>query len=130
MTDTADIQLNHLKKAIYRCEVQVWDALVAGDSTADARALSDTFLGVYPDGFADKAAHVGQLDDGATVASYRLNDVRVRPLGTHHALISYHAAFCRQQGGAQERMYVSSIWEKTGEEWTNIFSQDTPEATA
>ena len=41
-----------------KCEEQVWEALVTGDQQADAAALDDSFLGVYPDGFSGKDAHV------------------------------------------------------------------------
>ena len=38
-----------------RLETRVWQALVDGDPEADARMLSDDFLGVDPAGFSDRA---------------------------------------------------------------------------
>ena len=103
----------------------VWDALVSGDAEAEDRVLADDFLGVYPDGFAGKADHVGQLANGPTVASYRLSDARVMPLGSSHAMLCYLAAYTRP-GCKEEAMYVSSVWQRRTEGWINIFSQDTP----
>ncbi|WP_420011442.1 DUF4440 domain-containing protein [Tateyamaria sp.] len=110
------------------CESAVWDALVRGDTQADAAALDDSFLGVYADGFAGKAEHVGQLAYGPTVASFSLTDMRARPLGDGHALLSYLAEFQRVSSTQPEKMYVSSIWKRTGAGWINVFSQDTAAA--
>ncbi|MEM9785129.1 MAG: nuclear transport factor 2 family protein [Pseudomonadota bacterium] len=107
-----------------QCETAVWQALVDGHAAADASALHDRFLGVYPSGFADKAAHVGQLADGPTIARFALSDLR---LGPDHALLSYHARFCRPHG-KDEEMYVSSVWMRSDTGWRNLFSQDTPVA--
>lgn len=107
-------------------ETRVWDALVSGDATADAALLCDSFLGVYPDGFADKAAHAGQLAGGPSIQSYEIDDPRARPLGPDHAILSYRARFRRVNRAADETMYVSSIWERRGAGWVNLLSQDTP----
>ncbi len=107
-------------------ETRVWDALVGGDSKADEAALDDSFLGVYPDGFAGKADHVRQLIDGPTVQTYALSDLRVMRLGNDHAVLSYRADFQRLRRAEPEAMYVSSIWRRTQDGWINIFSQDTP----
>ncbi|MEY1555858.1 nuclear transport factor 2 family protein [Yoonia sp. R2331] len=114
-----------LKDAILAAEMQVWQALVAGDAGADAALLCDSFLGVYADGFADKAAHTGQLADGPSIKTFALHDVQVRALGVNHALIAYQADFTRINSKSAERMYVSSVWERRGETWINLFSQDT-----
>lgn len=123
MTETAD-----LLHTLTICETQVWQALVAGDAQADAAALDAAFLGVYPDGFAGKADHVGQVSNGPTIASYHLSGLRVLPLGAEHAVLSYYAAFHRVGQNTPEAMYVSSIWRQTAKGWVNIFSQDTPAA--
>ena len=105
----------------------VWEALVQGDAAADGAALSDDFIGVYPDGIFGKAAHVAQLAAGPTVADYTLTQTQSRALGPDHALLIYHAAYRRPGAAAPEAMYVSSIWQRTGTGWINIFSQDTPD---
>ncbi len=104
----------------------MWNALVEGDQAADAAALDATFLGVYADGFAGKADHVGQLADGPTVRHFALSEITVRPLGQDHALIAYRAEFARVSSDTTEVMFVSSIWQRAGAGWVNIFSQDTP----
>ncbi len=119
MTDTA------LLDELTTCETAVWQALVDGSVAADMAALHDSFLGVYPTGFADKAAHAGQLADGPTIAAFDLSDLRAMRLGSQHALLSYLARF-RRPDGPEEQMYVSSIWMRDKGGWRNVFSQDTP----
>jgi len=109
-------------------EKRVWNALVSGDPAADSSLLSDDFLGVYPTGFAQKSEHVAQLASGPTVTSYDITACQAKPLGERHALLSYKARFRRVSRTTDETMYVSSIWERNGDGWINIFSQDTPEA--
>lgn len=108
------------------CETAVWETLVRGDAAADAAALSADFLGVYPDGFAARESHIGQLAAGPTVARYVLHDARVLPLGGAHALLAYRASYVRAGHTADEEMFVSSIWRRRGDGWENVFSQDTP----
>ena len=107
-------------------ETGVWDGLVRGDELADARALHDDFLGVYPDGFATKTDHIQQLNGGPTIRKFKLTDCRVLTLGHEHAVFSYKADFVRNNKETSETMYVSSIWQRTDGSWINIFSQDTP----
>ena len=114
-----------LLEELSACETRVWQALVSGDTAADMAALAAGFLGVYSSGFADKADHAGQLADGPTVASFALSDLRVMSLGRDHAVLSYFARYSRPMG-VEETMYVSSIWQRSGDSWVNVFSQDTP----
>ncbi|MGI3184424.1 DUF4440 domain-containing protein [Nioella aestuarii] len=118
--------MNGLLEELLACESRVWEALVTGDAKADSAALSEDFLGVYPDGFAAKDSHIGQLSDGPTVLRYRLSQMRVMPLGSDHALLAYRAEYTRVGRGESEVMFVSSIWRRDGAGWINIFSQDTP----
>ena len=115
-----------LMDELVACETAVWEALVAGDAAADSAALSADFLGVYPDGFAGKDSHTDQLSEGPTVAHYRLSEMRVLPLGADHALLAYRAAYRRVGSDSAEEMFVSSVWQRDADGWTNIFSQDTP----
>lgn len=111
---------------LLRHETAVWEALVQGDAAADRAALAENFLGVYPDGFADREDHVGQLANGPSVATYKLSHMQARPLGGAFALLSYRAEFIRAARSETEAMYVSSIWQRVGDGWVNVFSQDTP----
>jgi len=115
-----------LLRELLACETSIWEALVAGDAAADARALAPAFLGVYPDGFAGRDSHAGQLVSGPTVARYALSDARVLPLGPDCALLAYLASYTRPGRSEGEAMYVSSIWRRRGDGWENLFSQDTP----
>ncbi len=106
-------------------ETEVWQALVSGEAERDAALLSDAFLGVYADGFATKADHVGQLSDGPTILTFSIDDARVMAVGADHALLSYCATFTRVGRDASDVMYVSSLWRRQNERWINVFSQDT-----
>jgi hypothetical protein len=117
---------NPLLIEITALEHRVWDALVTGDAVADAALVSSTFLGVYPDGFAGKSDHTGQLENGPTVKHYALDRFHFRVLGTDHAMLSYRAEFQRITRAIPEIMYVTSVWEHGPQGWTNVFSQDTP----
>ena len=120
------MDMGQIEDTIVACERKVWDALVAGDATADGQALADTFWGVYPDGFAGKADHVGQLAHGPTVTSYDLTQHRVMVLADDTVLLSYHASFQRVRTPQPDAMFVSSIWQNRTGTWLNVFSQDTP----
>lgn len=121
-------------ETILNLEHQVWTALIEGDSTTDKSLLADEFLGVYPSGFAAKADHSGQLDDGPTISSYEIVDAQIMELasseGEQVVLLSYLANYVRRKGetvGEPEAMYVTSIWRRSADGiWQNIFSQDTP----
>jgi hypothetical protein len=113
-------------QTIREAERAVWAALVAGDPGADHALLSEDFLGVYPDGFAGRDAHSGQLGAGPTVASYQIGEEHIRPLGPDHVLYSYRASYLRTGAETPEDMLVTSIWERREGGWVNVFSQDTP----
>ena len=108
-------------------ERSVWDALVAGDAAADEAALAPDFLGVYPSGFAERACHVEQLDEGPSIAAYRLEDARLDVIAEDAILIAYRAVFARAASPDEtEEMFVSSLWRLRAGKWVNTFSQDTP----
>lgn len=107
-------------------EHRVWRALVAGDAAADAALLAEGFVGLYPDGFAGREDHAGQLATGPTVRTYELDEARAIPLAPGLAILAYRAAYTRPAGGPAERMWVSSVWRREGAGWINLFSQDTP----
>lgn len=114
-----------LAAEIEAAERAVWAALVAGDAAADEALLSPDFLGAYPDGFANRAAHAAQLVGGPSVETYSLSDITVRALGPHHALIAYRADYTRP-GMAAAAMLIGSIWRRDATGWVNVYSQDTP----
>lgn len=109
---------------ILALERAVWEALVAGDTAADAALLEEGFLGVYSTGFSDRAGHAAQLAAGPSVERYEIGEARLLPLSSEVVLLAYRAAF-RRPGGPREEMYVSSVWRRHPGGWLNIFSQDT-----
>ncbi|MGR3636342.1 MAG: DUF4440 domain-containing protein [Shimia sp.] len=115
-----------LKTRLLDLEIRVWEALVSGDRRADDALLADDFIGVYPDGFFGKDAHVGQLDGGSTVAQYRLSHVQLRQVSDVAGVLIYRADYLRTEQQGWEVMLVSSLWEIRDGDWVNTFSQDTP----
>jgi hypothetical protein len=109
-------------------ESKVWEALVQGDGEADRRLLSDDFLGVYTIGFADREAHVLQLDHGPTVSDFAISEPRLMVLADDMVLLAYRAEFGRPLDDERESVLISSIWQARDGGWVNIFSQDTPAA--
>lgn len=115
-----------LLTALLEVETRVWEALRQGDAGADAALLLPEFLGVYPTGFSGPADHAGQLDSGPSVAAYKLSEARAFAVGERHAMLCYRAAYRRTGSEQDEAMYVSSLWQREGQGWRNLFSQDTP----
>lgn len=119
-------QDDKMKDALLAQENRVWRALVEGDAETDGAILTEDFLGVYPDGFGTKAEHVGQLDNGGSVAAFRLSQVQLRKLSPEAALLIYRADYLRAGKGTWEAMLITSLWEQRAGQWRNSFSQDTP----
>nr|WP_220748528.1 MULTISPECIES: nuclear transport factor 2 family protein [unclassified Jannaschia] len=115
-----------LLAALVAAETDVWRALQTGDAAADEAALHPSFLGVYTDGPADRAAHTGQLANGPTIAEFAIDRAQAMPLAPALALLTYRARFTRMGGDAAEEMWVSSLWRAEADGWVNLFSQDTP----
>lgn len=112
-------------------EREIWSALLTGDHHADARLLSDDFLGVYPTGFARKKDHLEQLRNGPVVSEFDLSDPRTVKLSDEVYLLSYRADWvpCGDNPAKRCSMFVSSIWRNFGGQWKNVFSQDTSAET-
>ncbi|MDU8926469.1 nuclear transport factor 2 family protein [Alisedimentitalea sp. MJ-SS2] len=125
MQDNSEIAPPTIAEMLALEEV-VWRALVTGDRNADHDMLLPEFLGVYPDGFAGRDDHSGQLEAGPSVASYDLSKARLLPVGQDHVMLCYLARFRRVGVRENEAMYVSSLWQRGPEGWRNLFSQDTP----
>ncbi|HYD78747.1 MAG TPA: nuclear transport factor 2 family protein [Paucimonas sp.] len=109
-------------------ESGVWDALATGDMAADERLLTEDFLGVYGSGFSDRSEHVARLRSGPTVLRYELSEARIMVLSDDLVLLSYRADWVPNDAAdnASDTMYITSIWRREGDQWRNIFSQDTP----
>ncbi|MFK7937795.1 MAG: DUF4440 domain-containing protein [Roseovarius sp.] len=127
MTQAPDSDALH--KDLLAHETRVWHALQQGDANADRALLLPAFVGVYPSGFSDLAGHAAQLATGPSVASFSLGAVRAFAVGADHAMLCYLARFRRVGHDADEQMYVSSLWQRDGQGWRNLFSQDTPAAS-
>ncbi|KAA9005688.1 nuclear transport factor 2 family protein [Histidinibacterium aquaticum] len=122
--------MDALTEELLAAETDVWEAMQTGDARADRAALSDDFLGVFPDGYSGREDHVAQLATGPSIRDFTLSEARSMQVGPDHGLLSYRARYTPVVGGAEEEMYVSSLWRRDGPRWINIFSQDTPTGRA
>jgi hypothetical protein len=118
-------------QGLLELETAVWEALVDGDAEADAQLLTEDFLGVYPNGFAGRDDHAGQLAGGPTVQRFAVSDARLVVVSDTAVLLVYRATYerpARREGEqpVEESMYVSSLWCERDGTWRNVFSQDTP----
>jgi hypothetical protein len=107
-------------------EKQVWQALVDGDAGADRNLLLPEFIGVYPSGISGRAGHVSQLADGPSIREFKLSEIHAFVVGADHAMLCYRADYQRAGAAGREAMFVSSLWQRGGGGWCNLFSQDTP----
>jgi hypothetical protein len=105
-------------------ERQVWEALQRGDAAADARLLADKFLGVYDSGFESKGQHVARAAKGPALTHFALEMPRLIRVSADLALLAYKARWTDKEEKLRAA-YISSLWERAGEGWLNIFSQDT-----
>lgn len=123
--------MEHSIEEFIEYEKEVWEAFCTGDELRDKTALTEDFLGVYETGYSDREAHCAQLRNGPIASSYELSEERLMPLSEDIVLLTYLATWKRQLpegAGPEEKMYISSIWKRNGDDWKNIFSQDTPMA--
>ncbi len=123
---TQDIPDPDLLAELLAMETRVWQALLEGDAGQDRALLLPEFLGVYPSGFSGREGHAEQLEGGPSVARYHLSEARVLPVGERHVMLCYRAEYLRIGAAGEEAMYVSSLWQREGAAWRNLFSQDTP----
>ena len=109
-------------------EMQVWEALKKGDVNADAKLLSDDFLGVYEDGISSKEDHLEQLRNGPIISCYEIGSSQLVQLGPEIVSLTYSATTTFLKTEAQDTqilLYITSIWARRLNKWVNIFSQDT-----
>lgn len=107
-------------------EERVWRAQVSGDAAAEREVLPADFLGVDTGGFADLETHLDELADGPITAQYALSEARLLRLGEDAVLLSYRADARAPGAEAEERFYITSLWQRREGRWWNTFSQDTP----
>ncbi len=107
-------------------EREVWRALQDGNGEADARLLSEDFLGVYPTGLATRDEHVAQLAAGPSVFEYSITNASTIVITADDLLLTYDVRYRRTAHVDHERMLVTSLWSRRDGDWRNTFSQDTP----
>ena len=117
-----------LAELISKQEIGVWEALKKKDKLADRNLLAEDFIGVYKDGFGNRAEHIAQIDDKYQLTEYKLENVRVLMISADSAMIVYRAT-CSATGtwasDCAQPMYISSLWIRQDSNWVNVFSQDT-----
>src|SRR5579859_209316 len=99
--------------AFVALESQVWEAMRKGDAEAEARLLSDDFVGVYSFGIAGKENHAAALANGPIVVSYEIQGARLIVLTDDHVMLCYRAVFVGVgESAAATTNYISSLWSK------------------
>ncbi|MFD4007179.1 DUF4440 domain-containing protein [Brachybacterium paraconglomeratum] len=107
-------------------EEQVWQAQVTADAAAERELLPPDFLGVDTGGFNDLERHLAQLAEGPITADFALSGAQLLRVGEDAVLLSYRADARAPGEQAAETFFITSLWQRRGDRWWNIFSQDTP----
>ncbi|HEY3618715.1 MAG TPA: nuclear transport factor 2 family protein [Candidatus Sulfotelmatobacter sp.] len=107
---------------------KVWEDFKNKNKDALAAALSDEFREVEEggSGFGDKKAEIAMVDD-FEISTYTLKDFKVRPLGTHAALVTYLAHYEGKSGGQPSKSdsAFGEVWVHEGKDWKALYVQET-----
>jgi len=107
------------------------DALKSGDVAAFADATTDDAIFVDAHGLATKPQVVKNVSD-LRLTDYTMADVRFVPVSAEGGLVSYTLTESGTSHGKQfsARVYVSSVWVRSGRDFVCVFSQETPATPA
>ena len=107
---------------------KAWEQFKNKDKAGFAAGLAEGYRSVEDDGDGarDAKAEVAEIDD-FELAQYSLKDFHVTTLGAGAALVTYTAEYSGTAGGqpVHDRIAVSEIWVKCGNDWKELYSQDT-----
>lgn len=106
----------------------VWQGFEKKDKAAVAALLADDFRTIE-DGdtaFGDKKKEVDQVDT-FTLDQYSLTDLKIKPLASATALVTYTAEFSGKDSGqpVHARGVFGEVWVKRGGDWKCVYSQET-----
>ena len=102
------------------------DALKAGDLAAFSEATADDAIFVDSHGLATKP-EVAKNVAGFQLKDYTMSGVRFVPVSADGGLIAYTLTESGTSHGKDfsARVYVSSVWLRSGGHWACVFSQET-----
>lgn len=91
-------------------------------------ALADEFRQMEEgnSGFVDKKAEVASVDE-FDLTSFTLKDFTVKPLGPHHALVTYTADYEGKAGAEVSKGHTifGEVWVQEGSDWKALYIQET-----
>ncbi|MFI7445166.1 nuclear transport factor 2 family protein [Nonomuraea indica] len=117
----------NLDKELTALEEQGWAAISVGDGGFYRRLVTDRTVCVEPDGLQTGWELADDIDASKSpFDDYKLEDVKVLPLGAAAALITYRAVVRLSQADFTFQLYMTSVYERAGEEWKLVFHQQTP----
>jgi len=102
------------------------DALKNGNPAALTGSISDDAIFVDAHGLAGKPEVAKNVAD-FQLKDYTISDVKFVPVSAEGGLIAYTLAESGVSHGKEfsTRVYVSSVWVRSGRQWVCIFSQET-----
>jgi ketosteroid isomerase-like protein len=103
------------------------DALKSGNPAALADSISDDAIFVDQQGRATKP-EVAKNYAALQLKDYTVADLRFVPVSADGGLVSYtlDATGTRNGSDFTRRLYVSSVWVRSGRQWVCVFNQQTP----
>jgi hypothetical protein len=106
----------------------VWEGFHKKDKAAVSALLDESFRTIS-DGdseFGNKAAEVSEVD-AYTIEQYDLTNFQIQHLGPNAAIVTYTAEYSGQYEGkpVHTRGVFGEVWEKRGNDWKSVYSQET-----
>lgn len=106
-------------------ENAVWQSVKAQQIDAFAANLAPNFIGVYNDGFYDKARQVAFVR-GQNVRSFRISNFSSRAIGGGDVLLTYRLDVRGNKGkdNFSGGYWATSLWHRSGRNWTMVYHSD------
>ena len=103
-----------------------WDALSSSNGAEFyADVMSDDGLMVFPGMVLTKQESIAVIREAPPWSSYRLEDVRVLPVGAHGAIVFYRAVANRAGRPTYDAM-MTSVYVMRGATWKLVLHQQSP----
>jgi hypothetical protein len=107
---------------------KAWEQFKTKDKAGFAAGLAAGYRSVEDDGDGarDAKAEVAEIDD-FELAQYSLKDFHITSLAAGATLVTYTAEYSGTASGqpVHDKIAVSEIWVKRGNDWKELYSQDT-----
>jgi hypothetical protein len=107
---------------------KLWADYKSKNKEALGAELADEFRQMEEgnSGFVDKKAEVASVDE-FDLLSFTLKDFTVKPLGPHHALVTYTADYEGKADGQVSKGHTifGEVWVREGNDWKALYIQET-----